>query len=63
MYILYIRMETIKSTITKSNFSSCDFPGVLEEEKCLAGAPLGLHGLSGESISWDYMAIWPYGIL
>ena len=28
---------------------SCDFPGVLEEEKRLAGASLGLHGVSGES--------------
>ena len=31
----------------KCTFSSCDFPGVLEEEKRLAGTPLGLHGLSG----------------
>ena len=32
----------------RCTFSSCDFPGVLEEEKRLAGAPLGLHGVSGQ---------------
>lgn len=32
-----------------SNFS-CDFSGILETKICLAGAPLGLYGVSGEFI-------------
>ena len=38
-----------KTTLTNIIFDllSCDFPGILEKEECVAGTPLGLHGVSG----------------